>query len=111
MRNHQVGEIMHVDDSARDALRHKLVEHAIGQRAANVVQKQRRTELALHVATADDFADIAIRCTIDQFSRKRKLAIVENADDDARAPLLLGASAFYGKFHRRSRLQRSVFLP
>jgi hypothetical protein len=75
-------------------------QHAIGERAAHIVEEKRRAKLALHVPATDDFADITVRCAVDQFRRERKLAIVENPDDDARAPLLLGASAFYGKFHR-----------
>ncbi len=67
------------------------------------MQQQRRAELALHVAAADDFADVPVRRAIDQFRRQRQLAIVENADDDASAALLLGAAAFYGKFHRAPR--------
>ena len=77
-------------------------KHAIGERAAHVVQEQRRAELALHVAAADDFADITVRRAVDQLRRQRKLAVVEHADDDACAPLLLGAATFYGKFHRPS---------
>jgi hypothetical protein len=76
-------------------------QHPVGQRAANVVQKQRRAEFSLHVAAADDFADISIRRAIDQLGRQRQLAIVEDADDDAGAPLLFRTAAFYGKFHRR----------
>ena len=74
-------------------------QHAVGQRAAHVVQQQGGAKLALHVAAADDFADVAVARAIDQFGRQRQLAIVEHAYDDARAALLLGAAAFYGKFH------------
>ena len=75
-------------------------QHAVGERAAHVVQEQRCAELALHVAAADDFADVAVARAIDQLRRQRQLAIVEHAHDDASAALLLGAAAFYGKFHR-----------
>ena len=77
-------------------------QHAVGERAAHVVQQQRRAELAFHVAAADDLADVAVRRAVDQLRRQRKLAVVEHADDDAGAALLLGAAAFYGKFHRVS---------
>src|SRR6185437_7907319 len=78
-------------------------QHAVGERAAHAVQEERRAELPFHVAPADDFADVAIRCTVDQLRRQGKLAVVEDADDDARAALLLGTAAFYGKFHRAPR--------
>jgi len=45
-------------------------QHAVGQRAPDIVQEQRRAELALHVAAADDFADVAVAGTVDQFSRQ-----------------------------------------
>src|SRR5262245_58917202 len=85
-------------------------QDAIRERAADVVEQERRAELALHVTPADDFADITVRCPVDQFRGQRKLAVVENADDDACAPLLLGASAFYGKFHRASLPPADPFL-
>ena len=47
-------------------------KHAVGQRAAHVVQQQRRAELALHVAAADDFADVAIAGAIKPTSTKTK---------------------------------------
>jgi hypothetical protein len=77
-------------------------QNPIGKGAADVMKEQRRAELALHVAPADDFADITVRRTVDQLRRQRKLPVVEHTDDDACAPLLLGAAAFYGKFHRPS---------
>ncbi len=42
-------------------------QDAVGQRAAHVVQQQRRAQLALHVAAADDFADITVAGAVDQF--------------------------------------------
>jgi hypothetical protein len=74
-------------------------QHAVGERAAHVVQQQRRAELPLHVAAADDLADVAVAGAVDELGGQRQLAVVEHADDDARAALLLGAPAFYGKFH------------
>ena len=85
-------------------------EDAIGKRSAHAMQQQRGAELPLHVAPADDFADIAVRRTIDQFRGQGELAVIENADDDACAALLLGASAFYGKFHRAPRVRLRAFL-
>jgi len=85
-------------------------QHAIGKRAADTVQQQRRAELPFHVAAPDDFADVAVRRAIDQFGRQGQLAIVENADDDTCAALLLGATAFYGKFHPIPRVRSPGFL-
>jgi hypothetical protein len=47
--------------------------------------------ISLHVAVAG---------SINEFRREGKLAIVEDAHHHAGASLLLGAAAFYGKFHR-----------
>jgi hypothetical protein len=76
-------------------------EDAIGERAADIVQKQRCAEFALHVAAADDFAHISIRRAVDQLGRQGQLPVVEDADDDAGAPLFFRTTAFYGKFHCR----------
>jgi len=75
-------------------------QDAIRERAADVMQQQRAAELPFHVAAADDLADITVRSAIDQLRRQRRLSIVKNTDNDTGAPLFLGATAFYGKFHR-----------
>ena len=77
-------------------------QNAVGERSADVVQQQRAAQFPLHVAAADDLADISPRSAIDQLRGKAGLAVVEDADDHAGAALLLRAAAFYGKFHRRS---------
>src|SRR5262249_23982662 len=77
-------------------------QHAVGERATHVVQQQRAAELSLHVAAADDLADVSPGGPIDQLGGQAWLAVVEYADDHAGAALLLGAAAFYGKFHCRS---------
>ena len=74
-------------------------QHPVGERATHIVQQQRGPELALHVTAADDLADIAVAGAIDQFGRQRQLAIVEYTNDNTSTALLLGAAAFYGKFH------------
>jgi hypothetical protein len=85
-------------------------QHPVGERPADAVQQQRHSQLPLHVAAPDDLADVAIGRAIDQLGGQRELAIVENTDDDARAALLLGAAAFYGKFHRAPRFWSLTFL-
>ena len=74
-------------------------QHPVRKRAGNIVQQQRRAELALHVAAPDDLAQIAVGGPIDQFRRQRQLAIVEYANHDASRALLLRTAALYGKFH------------
>ena len=81
----------------------------VGKGAAHVVQQQRCAQLALHIAAADDFADITVAGTVDQLRGQRQLAIVEHSDDYASTPLLLGAAAFYGKFHRDPSSPGSAF--
>src|SRR3989442_10698581 len=66
------------------------------------MEQQRAAQFSLHVAAADDLADVSPRRAIDQLRRQAGLAVVEDADDHAGAALLLRAAAFYGKFHRRS---------
>jgi len=85
-------------------------KYPIGERPADAVQQQRGTKLSLHVAAANDFADISIRRAVNELGGQRKLAVIEDADDDARTALLLGATAFYGKFHRAPRVWYLTFL-
>src|SRR5207302_7522141 len=67
--------------------------------ARHVVEQQRAAQLALHVAAAHDLAQITVRGAIDQLRGQTEFSVVEYPDYDAGAALLLGAAAFYGKFH------------
>src|SRR5208282_6227235 len=77
-------------------------QHAVGERATNVVQQQRAAQFPLHVAAADDLAHVTSGSAVDELRRQARLAVIEHADHHAGAALLLRATAFYGKFHRRS---------
>ena len=69
----------------------------------DVVQEQRRAELAFHVAALQQFAQRTARGAIERVRRGRELARFEHADDDAGRGGVLRREDFYAKFHARLR--------